>query len=85
MVALYIGDCDENELLSWLIENIGPLGMTTQATTDFYKQFYAKDGMWFMHTSDVSDVSGQFDTVTCVEFGNKDDALLCKLTWGGSL
>ena len=85
MFTLYLGDCDEEVVLTWLIENIGPLGMTTQASGDYYKQFYAKDGMWVLRTSDVSDVSGQFDTVTCVEFGSKEDALLCHLTWGGSL
>lgn len=86
MYNLYITDKDEKEVLAWLIENIGPLGMTTKAEYDYYEQFYASDGSWCMRTTDVSDVSGsRFDVITLVEFEANEDAILCKITWGGSI
>ena len=86
MINLYLGDKDEKEVLAWLIENVGPLGMTTKAEFDYYEQFYALDGSWCMRSTDVSDVSSsQFDVITLIEFANKDDAILCHLCWGGSI
>lgn len=83
MYNVYLGDKDEKEILAWLIENIGPLGMTTKAEYSYYEQFYALDGSWCMQSTDVSDVSGSsYDVITLVEFDNHEDALLCRLTWG---
>jgi len=83
MYSVYLGDKDEKEILAWLIENIGPLGMTTKAEYDYYEQFCALDGSWCMRSADVSDVNGSsFDVITIVEFNINEDALLCKLTWG---
>ena len=85
MTNLYIGDVDESEVLGWLIENIGPLALTTKADFNYYNTYHGADDKWIMDTSDVSDVSGQFDTITMVGFRYKEDAMLAKLRWAGSL
>lgn len=84
MYELYIGDKDENDILGWLIANVAPLGSTTKEDWNYYNTYKSKNDTWIMNTTDVSDVSSsQWDTMTHVVFKNKDDAMLCKLTWGG--
>jgi hypothetical protein len=46
--------------------------------------YHGDRDLWILQTTDVSDVSGQFDTITHVRFKSINDLLLCKLTWGGS-
>lgn len=83
MYNLYIGDVNEHNVLGWVIENIGPLIKTKKDKYQYYETYYGKD--WLMNTSDVSDVSGQYDTITLIVFESKEDALLTKVRWGGSL
>jgi hypothetical protein len=86
MYDLYIGDKDEHDILSWLIANIAPLGKTEKAEWNYYNTYKAKREKWIMNTTDVSDVSSSsWDTLTHVIFKDKEDAVLCKLTWGGSI
>jgi hypothetical protein len=85
MYRLYLGDKEEEDVLGWLIENIGPLGLTTKADFNYYNTYYGTDATWMMDTSDVSDVSGQFDTITQVCFTHKEDAVLCSLRFGGTI
>lgn len=85
MYRLYLGDKEEEDVLGWLIENIGPLALTTKADFNYYNTYHGADDKWCMDTSDVSDVSGQFDTITMVCFDHKEDAVLAKLVFGGSM
>ena len=82
MYDLYLGDKDEHDILGWLIANIAPLHKTEKAEWSYYSTYRAKKDVWIMASADVSDVSGQYDTVTHIIFKHKDDAALCKLTWG---
>jgi hypothetical protein len=83
MFNVYLGDADEQEVLGWLIESIGPLAFSSKAGFNYYDTYHGSDGVWRMNTSDVSDVSGQWDEVTEVTFQRKEDAMLCSLRFGG--
>lgn len=86
MADLYLGDVDEEELLAWLCENISSLVMTTKAEYSYFNMYHGDDDLWIMETSDVSDVSGSsWDTMTVVTFLRKEDAMLSRLRWGGTL
>jgi hypothetical protein len=86
MCDLYLGDKPENDILGWLIANVAPLGNTLKAEWNYYNTYRAKKDVWVMNTSDVSDVnSSQWDTITHIIFKNREDAVLCKLTWGGTI
>ena len=86
MADLYLGDVDEEELLAWLCENISSLVMTTKAEYSYFNMYHGDDDLWIMETSDVSDVSGsRWDTMTVVTFLRKEDAMLSRLRWGGTL
>jgi hypothetical protein len=86
MADLYLGDVDEDELLGWLCENISPLVMTTKAEFSYFNMYHGDDDLWIMETSDVSDVRGSpWDTMTRIIFLRKDDAMLSRLRWGGTL
>lgn len=85
MYNLYIGDAVEEDVYSWLSETIAPLLMTTQAEYDYYNMYHGDQDLWIMHSADVSDVSGSYDTITVVSFKNKEDALMAKLRFGGSM
>lgn len=83
---LFVGDAVEEELYEWLSENIAPVLMTTQAEYDYFKMYHGDHDLWIMHSCDVSDVNGSvWDTVTQVSFKNKEDAILAKLRFGGSM
>jgi hypothetical protein len=82
--SLLIGDVDQDALLNWLCENISPLVMTTRNEYSYFNMYHGDDDLWIMDTTDVSDVnSSKWDEITQVIFKNKDDLLLCKLTWSG--
>lgn len=85
MLNLYIGDVDESEVLSWLCESICPISHTKKEEFQYFSTYYGKNNSWVMNTSDVSDVSGQYDTITLVSFKNQTDAMLARLRWGGSI
>jgi hypothetical protein len=86
MYDLYIGDKDENDILAWLIANIGPLWKTSREEWNYYNTYKGDDNCWIMSTSDVSDVSSSsWDTLTHIIFKKQEDAVLCKLTWGGTI
>lgn len=83
--SLYIGDVDEKEVVNWLSENLSPVVFTTRADFAYYDMYHGDRDLWILDTSDVSDVSPQYDTITQVRFKDQNDLLLCKLTWGGSV
>lgn len=82
---LYLGDRDETELYDWLCENIAPVLMTTKAEWDYFTMYHGDDDLWIMHSADVSDTSGQYDVITVMSFKNKEDAVMAKLRFGGSM
>jgi hypothetical protein len=82
---LYLGDRDETELYDWLCENIAPVLMTTKADWDYFTMYHGDDDLWIMHSADVSDTSGSYDIITVLSFKNKEDALMAKLRFGGSM
>jgi hypothetical protein len=82
---LYLGDRDETELYDWLCENIAPVLMTTKAEWDYFTMYHGDDDLWIMHSADVSDTSGSYDIITVLSFKNKEDALMAKLRFGGSM
>ncbi len=82
---LYVGDRDETELYDWLCENIGPLSTTTKGEWDYFTQYHGDNGLWNMHSADVSDTSGSYDIITVMGFKHKEDALMAKLRFGGSM
>ena len=84
MYNLYIGDIDEQEILGWLCENIGPIARTVKEEYNYFNTYHGSNNLWVMNTSDVSDVSGQYDTITLVSFKRPEDAMLTKIRWGGS-
>lgn len=67
------------------MENVSPLGMTTKAEFNYYNTYYGDDDLWVMNTSDVSDVSGQWDEIAELVFRTKEDAMLCSLRFGGRI
>jgi len=85
MFRIYLGDPNEEEVLSWLMENVSPLGMTTKAEFNYYNTYYGDDDLWVMNTSDVSDVSGPWDEISELIFRIKEDAMLCGLRFGGRI
>ncbi len=86
MNSLYIGDVNEHELAGWLSENISPIVMTTRAEWQYFDMFHGDNDLWIMDTTDVSDLSSsRYDTITHVQFKNKEDCMLCHLAWGGSI
>jgi hypothetical protein len=85
MYNLYIGDIDEQEILEWLSENIAHIALTTKEEFAYYSTYHSDDDLWILNTADVSDVSLTNDTITSVMFKNKEDVLLAKLRWGGSI
>jgi hypothetical protein len=82
---LYLGDRDETELYEWLCENIAPVLMTTKAEWDYFTMYHGDNDLWIMHSADVSDTSGSYDIITVLSFKNKEDALMAKLRFGGSM
>jgi len=86
MFDLYIGDVDEDDILSWLSENICPIGKTRTKKWNYYNTYFGERKKWQLETADVSDVSGSSnDTITLVSFKNIEDALLTKLRFGGNI
>lgn len=85
MYNLYIGDIEEQDLLEWLCENIAHIALTTKEEFAYYSTYHSDDDLWVMNTTDVSDASPMYDTITLVMFKNKEDALIAKLRWGGSI
>jgi hypothetical protein len=85
MYNLYIGDKDEHEILAWLCEAISPISHTKKEEFQYFSIYHGKDDAWVMNTSDVSDVSLQYDTITLVSFKNQSDAMIARLRWGGSI
>lgn len=83
--SLYLGDKEEDDVLGWLIENISPLAMTSKAEYNYYNTYHGENDLWAMDSTDVSDVSGQFDTITQVRLKYKQDAMLCALRFGGKI
>ena len=82
---LYVGDLIEADLYDWLCENIAPVLMTSKAEWDYFTMYHGDDDLWIMHSADVSDTSGQYDIITVMSFKNKEDALMAKLRFGGSM
>jgi hypothetical protein len=82
---LYVGDRDETELYDWLCENVGPLSMTTKSEYDYFTRFHGDNDLWIMHSADVSDASGVYDIITQISFQHKEDLLMAKLRFGGSV
>lgn len=90
MYKLLLPDVNEQEVLAWLIECIGPLkGTSTDVVNEFsYVEIFrggSKGSSWKIETIDVSDVSGQWDTMTEIEFDDKDDAMFAAMRWGGNI
>lgn len=85
MYSLYIGDKDEDEVLGWLIQNVSKLASTTKEEFNYFNTYRGADDKWVMNTTDVSDVSGQFDEVTLIVFALHEDAIMAKLRFGGSM
>lgn len=85
MYSLYLGDKEESEVLGWLIENIGAIEKTLKEEFQYFNTYHGVNDKWLMNTSDVSDVSGQYDTITLVQFKDKEDAVLCALRFGGRI
>jgi hypothetical protein len=85
MFSLYLGDKDEEDVLSWLIENISAVALTSKEEFAYYNTYHGDNDKWVMNTSDVSDVSLQYDTITMVQFKHKEDAILCVLRFGGKI
>jgi hypothetical protein len=83
--SLYLGDADEDNVYSWLCGNIAPVIRTTQAEHDYFKMYHGDQDLWSMHSTDVSDVSGSYDTVTLIGFKHKEDAVMARLQFGGSM
>jgi aromatic ring-cleaving dioxygenase len=84
MYRLYLGDAVEDEVLSWLIENISGLVMTTKPEFHYYNTYHGDNDLWIMNTTDVSDVSSsKWDEITEIVFQTKEDAMLCSLRFGG--
>jgi hypothetical protein len=83
MFRLYIGDVNHIEVLDWMNENIGPVLKTTRHEYEYYDAHHGEG--WTLHTTDVSDVSLQYDTIIEIQFAKKNDAMLAKIRWGGSL
>lgn len=85
MYSLYIGDVDEDEVLGWLIQNVSELASTTKEKFNCFDTYRGTDNKWVMNTTDVSDVSGQFDEITLIVFALQEDAIMAKLRFGGSM
>lgn len=86
MYNIYLGDANENETLSWLIENIGPLALTTKKEFAYFNTYHGQDDLWVMDTTDVSDVSSsRWDEITHLQFKTKEDAMLFSIRFGGSI
>lgn len=82
---LYLCDVDEQAVLEWICENISPIAGTTRPQFASSDTYYGERNLWILDTTDVSDASYQWDTITRVQFKHKDDAALTLLRWGGSL
>lgn len=83
---LYLGDWDETELYDWLCETVAPVLSTSQAEYNYFVRYHGDNNLWTMHSADVSDVTGSiYDTVTVISFLNREDAIMAKLKFGGSL
>ena len=82
--TLYIGDVDEQEVVEWLTRNLSPVVFTTRTDGDYYDMYHGDHDLWILHSQDVSDVSGQYDTITQICFAKKEDRLLFQLTFGGT-
>lgn len=86
MFDLYISDVDEDEVLAWLSENICPIGNTNKKEWNYFNTYIGVRKKWQLETADVSDLSSSpWDTITQVTFKSNEDALMCKLRWGGTL
>lgn len=82
---LYIGDADEEDLVSWLAENVSPVGFTSKSEFAYYQMYHGARDLWILDTTDVSDISSsKYDTITCVRFSKLEDCMMCWLVWGGS-
>lgn len=82
---LYLCDVNEQEVLEWICENISPIAFTTRADFAYSNMYHGERDLWILDTSDVSDTSYQWDTITRVQFKHKEDVALALLRWGGSL
>lgn len=86
MFNLFIGDVDEDEVVAWLSESICPIGSVDKNSEwQYFTTFIGERNRWRLESTDVSDVSGCYDTMTQITFKITEDALMCKLRWGGSL
>ena len=81
---LHVGDADESKLVEWLCENLSPIVFTTRSEYSYSDMYHGDHDLWILHTQDVSDVSGQYDTITQIHFAKKEDRLLFQLTFGGT-
>ena len=82
---LYLCDVDERAVLEWICENISPVAFTTRAEFAYNDMYHGERDLWILDTTDVSDASYVWDTITRVQFKHKEDAALTMLRWGGSL
>lgn len=80
---LYIGDVDEEEVVNWLTEHLRPVVFTTRTDFASSNMYHGGNDLWILDTTDVSDASVIYDTITQIRFKHQNDLLLCKLTWGG--
>lgn len=82
---LYIGDANEEDVYTWLCENVSPLIMTTRAEWSYFDMYHGDNDLWIMVSQDVSDVNGSpWDIITHIGFKHQEDALVAKLRFGGS-
>lgn len=82
---LYLCDVNEQAVLEWICENISPVAFTTRAEFAYNDMYHGERDLWILDTTDVSDASYQWDTITRVQFLHEEDAALTLLRWGGSL
>jgi len=83
--CVYINDADDQEILNWLCETISGLVFTTRPEFSLNDMHHGDNDLWLLHSQDVSDVSLEYDIITCVQFTKLEDAMLCKLRFGGTL
>jgi aromatic ring-cleaving dioxygenase len=83
--CLYIGDADINELVNWLCENVSGVVFTSRSEDSYYDMYHGDNDLWLANTVEVSDASPIYDEVTAVSFAKHEDAVMCKLRFGGTL
>jgi len=79
---LYIGDNDDNDILTWLQENVEKLERTTKEEWNWFNTYHGMNNSWIMESSDVSDTSSKYDIISQITFTTKEDAIMCGLRFG---